>query len=311
MNSPMADLPPPPATLCVEGRGQPFSASPASLTASGASPPRRAANRCRHSRHAKGSSHTKTLGSATKAPAKAAGPGKQLLTQLAHGEGAQLVQLHDRGHGGEDQARVQRVAARLQAQAGERGGLNGVPSGAWLLRTECRDGGVSSSAATVRLQCPGCSREHTDALLCCPSCRTCTACTILSASSSMKMSEPMKMLAAGRKKNNNKTTWFVGGQNQPWRLGRQASGQARRWANMSAKPAAALAHAQWHNGGGAAGARRLQRLQLHSNALVERPQRTGRHVLLEVGKVLGVAQLLQQVAHQLHAHLARIKQDRK
>lgn len=33
------------------------------------------------------------------------------LTQLAHGEGAQLVQLHDRGHGGEDEARVQGVAA--------------------------------------------------------------------------------------------------------------------------------------------------------------------------------------------------------
>ena len=118
MNSPMADLPPPPATLCVEGRGQPFSASPASLPASGASPPCRAAAPRRHSRHAKGSSHTKTLGSAAKAPAKAAGPGKQLLTQLAHGEGAQLVQLHDRGHGGEDEARVQRVAARLQGQAG-------------------------------------------------------------------------------------------------------------------------------------------------------------------------------------------------
>lgn len=31
------------------------------------------------------------------------------LAQLCHGEGAQLVQLHDSGHGGEDEAGVQAV----------------------------------------------------------------------------------------------------------------------------------------------------------------------------------------------------------
>jgi hypothetical protein len=36
--------------------------------------------------------------------------GLAAAAQLGHGEGAQLVELHDRGHGGEDEAGVQGVA---------------------------------------------------------------------------------------------------------------------------------------------------------------------------------------------------------
>lgn len=124
-----------------------------------------------------------------------------------------------------------------------------------------------------------------------------TACTILSASSSMKMSEPMKMLAAGEE-------------------GRREGGQAAQSAALVRPPAVGPLEQQrtrqrrsdptaavlvLHRGDHT----RAQSCSAAPNTTHGSTvgRRTGGHVLLEVGKVLGIAQLLQQVAHQLHAHL--------